>query len=146
MRCPPTFKHIGKAIGVILVIVQIPGSSGMYPIEMMPGFFQWLHPLLPFTYGINLLREGLDLPEVSLVAILDADKEGFLRSETSLIQTIGRAARNAEGLVIMYADIVTDSMDRAITETERRRAIQMAYNKEHGIVTKNHRQGHCRQH
>ena len=86
--------------------------------------------------GINLLREGLDLPEVSLVAILDADKEGFLRSETSLIQTIGRAARNAEGLVIMYADEVTDSMDRAITETERRRAIQMAYNEAHGIVPK----------
>ena len=86
--------------------------------------------------GINLLREGLDLPEVSLVAILDADKEGFLRSETSLIQTIGRAARNAEGLVIMYADEITDSMDRAITETERRRAIQMAYNEAHGIVPK----------
>lgn len=84
--------------------------------------------------GINLLREGLDIPEVSLVAILDADKEGFLRSETSLIQTIGRAARNAEGKVIMYADSVTRSMENAITETERRRAIQMKYNEEHGIV------------
>ncbi len=84
--------------------------------------------------GINLLREGLDIPEVSLVAILDADKEGFLRSETSLVQTIGRAARNAEGKVIMYADSVTDSMARAITETERRREIQMKYNEEHGII------------
>ncbi len=84
--------------------------------------------------GINLLREGLDLPEVSLVAILDADKEGFLRSETSLIQTIGRAARNAEGLVIMYADTETPSMKAAITETERRRKKQDAYNKAHGIV------------
>lgn len=84
--------------------------------------------------GINLLREGLDIPEVSLVAILDADKEGFLRSETSLIQTIGRAARNSKGKVIMYADSVTNSMEKAITETERRRAIQIAYNQEHGIV------------
>src|SRR5947208_6274197 len=83
--------------------------------------------------GINLLREGLDLPEVSLVAILDADKEGFLRSETSLIQTIGRAARNVAGKVIMYADEVTDSMKRAISETQRRRMIQMDYNREHGI-------------
>ncbi len=86
--------------------------------------------------GINLLREGLDLPEVSLVAILDADKEGFLRSETSLVQTIGRAARNAGGEVIMYADTVTGSMERAILETERRRSIQMAFNKKHGIVPK----------
>jgi len=86
--------------------------------------------------GINLLREGLDLPEVSLVAILDADKEGFLRSETSLVQTIGRAARNAQGKVVMYADNETNSMHRAITETNRRRALQMAFNEAHGIIPK----------
>lgn len=91
--------------------------------------------------GINLLREGLDIPEVSLVAILDADKEGFLRSETALIQTIGRAARNADGQVIMYADCVTPSMEKAISETYRRREIQMEYNKEHNIVPKTIKKG-----
>ena len=90
--------------------------------------------LFDVLVGINLLREGLDIPEISLVAILDADKEGFLRSETSLIQTIGRAARNAEGHVIMYANTMTDSMKRAIEETARRRSIQDEYNKAHGIT------------
>jgi excinuclease ABC subunit B len=84
--------------------------------------------------GVNLLREGLDLPEVSLVAILDADKEGFLRGETSLIQTIGRAARNIEGKVLMYADKETDAMRAALSETDRRRSIQLAYNEQHGIT------------
>ena len=84
--------------------------------------------------GVNLLREGLDLPEVSLVAVLDADKEGFLRSETSLIQTMGRAARNVRGQVILYADRMTGSLKRAVEETERRRALQVAYNKEHNIT------------
>ncbi|QNI83934.1 excinuclease UvrABC complex/ helicase subunit [Synechococcus sp. PROS-7-1] len=84
--------------------------------------------------GVNLLREGLDLPEVSLVAILDADKEGFLRAERSLIQTIGRAARHVEGVALLYGDNLTDSMAKAISETERRRTIQQAYNEKHGIV------------
>jgi len=86
--------------------------------------------------GVNLLREGLDLPEVSLIGILDADREGILRSETSLIQIIGRAARNVEGRVILYADIVTGSMERAIGETSRRRTLQTAHNKSHGITPK----------
>lgn len=103
-------------------------------IERMEIIKDLRNGVFDILVGINLLREGLDIPEVSLVAILDADKEGFLRSETSLIQTIGRTARNSHGKVIMYADEVTGSMERAITETERRRSLQIAYNEEHGIV------------
>ena len=105
-------------------------------IERMEIIKDLRNGIFDVLVGINLLREGLDIPEVSLIAILDADKEGFLRSETSLIQTIGRAARNAQGQVIMYADSVTGSMERAITETERRRSLQIAFNQEHNIVPK----------
>lgn len=115
--------------------------SDIHTIERMEIIKDLREGAFDVLVGINLLREGLDLPEVSLVAILDADKEGFLRNETSLIQTIGRAARNAEGRVVMYAEAVTESMNRAISETNRRRAIQMKYNEEHGIVPKTIKKG-----
>ncbi len=107
--------------------------SEIYTIERVEILRDLRMGVYDVVVGINLLREGLDLPEVSLVAILDADREGFLRSEQALIQTIGRAARHLNGTVIMYADTMTDSMRRAIDETNRRRAIQMRYNEEHGI-------------
>jgi excinuclease ABC subunit B len=110
--------------------------SGIETLERIEILRELRQGSFDVLVGVNLLREGLDLPEVSLVGILDADKEGFLRSEQALIQTIGRAARNANGQVILYADTITGSIDRAVKETNRRRAIQVAYNKRHNITPK----------